>query len=68
MSLWWTRERCCDIATDNRVQLCRRIIRFMITGEILRVSMRILRVTQKTYPDVKGGAPYHTHAMSRLLF
>ncbi len=27
--------------------------------------MRILRVTQKTYPDVKGGAPYHTHAMSR---
>ncbi len=27
--------------------------------------MRILRVTQKTYPDVKGGATYHTHAMSR---
>ncbi len=27
--------------------------------------MRILRVTQKTYPDVKGGAAYHTHAMSR---
>jgi len=27
--------------------------------------MRILRVTQKTYPDVKGGAPYHTHALSR---
>jgi glycosyltransferase involved in cell wall biosynthesis len=27
--------------------------------------MRILRVTQKTYPDVKGGAPYHTYAMSR---
>jgi len=27
--------------------------------------MRILRVAQKTYPDVKGGAPYHVHAMSR---
>ncbi|MFC6722083.1 glycosyltransferase family 4 protein [Halobacteriaceae archaeon SHR40] len=27
--------------------------------------MRILRVTQKAYPDVKGGAAYHTHAMSR---
>lgn len=27
--------------------------------------MRILRVTQKTYPDVKGGASYHTHALSR---
>lgn len=27
--------------------------------------MRILRVAQKTYPDVEGGGPYHTHAMSR---
>ena len=27
--------------------------------------MRILRVTQKTYPEVKGGASYHTHALSR---
>ncbi len=27
--------------------------------------MRILRVSQKTYPDVKGGAPYHVHALSR---
>ncbi len=27
--------------------------------------MDILRVAQKTYPDVKGGAPYHVHAMSR---
>lgn len=27
--------------------------------------MRILRVAQKIYPDVKGGAPYHVHAMSR---
>lgn len=27
--------------------------------------MRILRVAQKTYPDVKGGGPYHVHAMSR---
>ena len=27
--------------------------------------MRILRVAQKLYPDVKGGAPYHVHAMSR---
>ena len=27
--------------------------------------MRILRVAQKTYPDVKGGGPYHTYAMSR---
>ena len=28
-------------------------------------QMRILRVAQKIYPDVKGGAPYHVHAMSR---
>lgn len=27
--------------------------------------MRILRVAQKLYPDVKGGGPYHVHAMSR---
>ncbi|MEM4781611.1 MAG: glycosyltransferase family 4 protein [Halalkalicoccus sp.] len=27
--------------------------------------MRILRVAQKIYPDVKGGGPYHVHAMSR---
>lgn len=27
--------------------------------------MRILRVSQKAYPDVKGGGPYHVHAMSR---
>ncbi|MDL5363421.1 glycosyltransferase family 4 protein [Halalkalicoccus sp. NIPERK01] len=27
--------------------------------------MRILRVAQKTYPDVKGGGPYHVHAISR---
>jgi glycosyltransferase involved in cell wall biosynthesis len=27
--------------------------------------MRILRVAQKAYPDVKGGGPYHVHAMSR---
>jgi len=27
--------------------------------------MRILRVAQKTYPDVKGGGAYHVHAMSR---
>jgi len=27
--------------------------------------MRILRVAQKLYPDVKGGGAYHTHAMSR---
>jgi glycosyltransferase involved in cell wall biosynthesis len=27
--------------------------------------MRILRVAQKTYPDVVGGGPYHVHAMSR---
>lgn len=27
--------------------------------------MRILRVAQKVYPDVEGGAPYHVHAMSR---
>lgn len=27
--------------------------------------MRILRVAQKCYPDVKGGGPYHVHAMSR---
>jgi len=27
--------------------------------------MRILRVAQKVYPDVKGGGPYHVHAMSR---
>ena len=27
--------------------------------------MRILRVAQKVYPEVKGGGPYHVHAMSR---
>ena len=27
--------------------------------------MRILRVAQKLYPGVKGGGPYHVHAMSR---
>lgn len=27
--------------------------------------MRILRVAQKYYPDVKGGGAYHVHAMSR---
>ena len=27
--------------------------------------MEILRVAQKVYPDVQGGAPYHVHAMSR---
>ncbi|GAB3691625.1 glycosyltransferase family 4 protein [Salinarchaeum chitinilyticum] len=27
--------------------------------------MRILRVAQKCYPDVKGGGPYHIHALSR---
>lgn len=27
--------------------------------------MQILRVAQKVYPDVKGGGPYHVHAMSR---
>lgn len=27
--------------------------------------MRILRIAQKVYPDVKGGGPYHVHAMSR---
>ena len=27
--------------------------------------MRILRVAQKLYPEVKGGGPYHVHAMSR---
>jgi len=27
--------------------------------------MRILRVAQKCYPDVKGGGAYHVHAMSR---
>ena len=27
--------------------------------------MRLLRVAQKTYPDVTGGGPYHVHAMSR---
>lgn len=27
--------------------------------------MRILRVAQKIYPDVKGGGPYHVHALSR---
>lgn len=27
--------------------------------------MRVLRVAQKSYPGVKGGAPYHVHAMSR---
>lgn len=27
--------------------------------------MRILRVAQKVYPDVTGGAPYHIHALSK---
>lgn len=27
--------------------------------------MRILRVAQKLYPDVRGGGPYHVHALSR---
>ena len=27
--------------------------------------MKILRVAQKLYPEVKGGGPYHIHAMSR---
>lgn len=27
--------------------------------------VKILRVAQKVYPDVKGGGPYHVHAMSR---
>ena len=27
--------------------------------------MRILRVAQKIYPEIKGGGPYHVHAMSR---
>ena len=27
--------------------------------------MRILRVAQTVYPDVKGGAAYHIHALSR---
>jgi glycosyltransferase involved in cell wall biosynthesis len=27
--------------------------------------MRILRVAQKIYPEVKGGGPYHVHAVSR---
>ncbi len=27
--------------------------------------MRILRVAQKVYPEVKGGGAYHVHAMSR---
>jgi len=27
--------------------------------------MKILRVAQKVYPEVKGGGPYHVHAMSR---
>ncbi|KDE57515.1 glycosyl transferase family 1 [Halostagnicola sp. A56] len=27
--------------------------------------MRILRIAQKLYPDVKGGGAYHVHAMSR---
>ena len=27
--------------------------------------MRILRVAQKTYPEVVGGGPYHVHALSR---
>lgn len=27
--------------------------------------MDLLRVAQKVYPDVKGGGPYHVHAMSR---
>ena len=27
--------------------------------------MRILRVAQKSYPDVNGGGAYHVHAMSR---
>lgn len=27
--------------------------------------MRILRIAQKTYPEVVGGGTYHVHAMSR---
>lgn len=27
--------------------------------------MKLLRIAQKCYPDVKGGGPYHVHAMSR---
>ena len=27
--------------------------------------MRVLRVAQKVYPDTKGGASYHIHALSR---
>ncbi|MFC6835084.1 glycosyltransferase family 4 protein [Halomarina ordinaria] len=27
--------------------------------------MRILRVAQKVYPEVRGGGPYHVHALSR---
>jgi len=27
--------------------------------------MRILRIAQKVYPEVKGGGTYHIHAMSR---
>jgi len=26
--------------------------------------MHVLRVAQKTYPDVTGGEPYRVHAMS----
>lgn len=29
------------------------------------MGMQILRVAQKVYPDVKGGGPYHVHALSR---
>ena len=29
--------------------------------------MRILRVAQTAYPDVKGGGAYHVHAMSRSV-
>ncbi|WP_122088194.1 glycosyltransferase family 4 protein [Halalkalicoccus subterraneus] len=27
--------------------------------------MKLLRIAQKCYPDVKGGGPYHVHALSR---
>lgn len=27
--------------------------------------MRILRVAQKTYPEIVEGRPYHVHALSR---
>lgn len=29
------------------------------------MTMRILRIAQKLYPDVIGGGPYHVHALSR---